>query len=305
MFEVRDPAFHEAVPPDAAPLPISTGHIFTEGPIWHPGESWLMFSDIAASTQWRWQDGAVAVFRRPSNQSNGNTFDERGRVLSCEHATSQVVRHEHDGKLVRPIATHHDGRELNSPNDVVADEDGRIYFTDPDYGRTRPDLGLIRDREQPHRGVYRLDPDGTLTLLADDFENPNGLCLSRDGARLFVNDTPRRHIRVFDVTRGGVSGGSMWADVTGDGSAVAGSADWRPDGMKTDTHDRIWCTGPGGVHLFAPDARALGVVHLPEKLTNLCFGGEGLHDLFITASTSVYRLRTTATGLPMIPGWTA
>ena len=300
IFDVRDPTFHDAVPTDAALQLISTGHTFTEGPIWHPHEGWLVFSDIAASRQWRWRNGDVTPFRQPSNQANGNFFDAQGRVVSCEHATSQVVRHEHDGKLVRPIATHYDGRELNSPNDIVCDAAGRLYFTDPLYGRTRPDLGLVREPELGHRGVYRIDPDGRLTLLADDFENPNGLCFSVDGTRLFVNDSPRGHIRVFDVADGALSGGGVWADVTGDGSHVEGSEAWVPDGMKTDTTGRIWCNGPGGVHLFSPDARSLGVVFVPEKSTNFCFGGDGLHDLFVTASTSVYRLRTGATGLPMI-----
>lgn len=301
MFEVRDPAFHDAVPADAAMVPVSTGHVFTEGPIWHPDEHWLMFSDITASRQWVWRGGETRLFRRPSNKANGNAFDPQGRIVTCEHATSQVVRHEHD-VLVRPLATHHEGRELNSPNDLVVDAAGRIYFTDPLYGRTRRDVGLEREAELDFQGLYRLDPDGTLTLLADDFENPNGLCFSVDGARLFVNDSPRGHIRVFDLADGAVSGGAVWADVSGEGSHVPGSERWVPDGMKTDTAGRIWCNGPGGVHLFDADARSLGVVLMPEKSTNFCFGGEGLNDLFITASSSVYRLRTAATGLPMIPG---
>jgi len=311
-FEVRDAAFHDVVPPAAVLETVSEGHVFTEGPIWHPDEHWLVFSDIAASRQWRWTPdtagggrGETALFRCPSNQANGNAFDPRGRIVSCEHATSQVVRHEHGGKLVRPIATHHAGRELNSPNDLVVDALGRIYFTDPVYGRVRPDLGRVRAPELDHRGVYRLDPDGRLVLLADDFENPNGLCFSLDGERLFVNDSPRGHIRVFDLDEGRVSGGEVWAPVTGDGSRVAGSKDWVPDGMKTDLAGRIWCNGPGGVHLFAADARSLGVILMPEKSTNFCFGGPGLHDLFITASTRVYRLRTATTGLRMIPGSTA
>ena len=307
-FDVRDPAFHDAVPEGARLEPVSTGHTFTEGPIWHP-DGWLVFSDIAASRQWRWRPssngGETTLFRAPSNQANGNAFDPQGRIVSCEHATSQVVRHEHDGKLVRPIATHYPagegGRELNSPNDLVVDAKGRVFFTDPLYGRTRADLGLPREPELDFQGVYRLDPDGTLTLLADDFENPNGLCFSVDGTRLFVNDSPRGHIRVFDLRDGAVSGGAVWADVTGEGSDVSGSEAWVPDGMKTDTAGRIWCNGPGGVHLFSSDARSLGVVFLPEKSTNFCFGGEGLRDLFITASTGVYRLRTAATGLSMIP----
>ena len=303
-YEVRHEAFHDAVPREASLLPIATGFTFTEGPIWD-GSS-LFFSDIAESKQWVWREGEGArVARAPSGQANGNCLDTDGRIVSCEHATSTVTRHEHGGKVVRAIATRYEGRRLNSPNDIVCDARGRLYFTDPTYGRTREDLGILREPELDHRGLYRLDPpeenegEGSLTLLADDFDQPNGLCFDVTGTKLLVNDSPRFHIRIFDFDDGRVSGGDVWADVTGDGSEVPGSAKWVPDGMKTDTEGRIWVNGPGGVHVFDAEARDLGVILMPEKSTNFCFGGAEMSDLFITASTSVYRLRTLATGVSL------
>ncbi|MEM8663144.1 MAG: SMP-30/gluconolactonase/LRE family protein [Pseudomonadota bacterium] len=278
---------------------VETGFGFLEGPIWHPAEAWLVFSDIARSAQWRWSAGdGLTPFRRPSNQANGNCFDLQGRVVSCEHAASQVVRHEHEGKLVRPIATHYGGKALNSPNDVICDTLGRIWFSDPSFGRIRPDLGLIREEEQDCRGVYRLDPDGTLTRVADDLEQPNGLCLSQDERRLFVNDTPRGHVRVWDVAADGrLSGGALWCAVEGEGEGVV-------DGMKVTRGGQLLVNGPGGVHVFSGvdggKVQCLGVIRTPEKSTNFCFGGPDLRSLFITASTSLYRIETRMDGLPMI-----
>ena len=291
-FEVRDERFHHAIAPDAELRVVAEGFTFTEGPIWHPHEEWLLFSDIATSRQWVWRNGEIELFRRPSNQANGNAFDPQGRVVTCEHASSKLVRVEHDGKLVRVLAAHFEGQQLNSPNDVVVDGEGRIFFTDPTYGRTRADLGLVREPELAFRGVFRLDPDGALRLLADDFDQPNGLCFWQ--GRLLVNDTPRRVIRSFSAD--GESGGEVWATIAGEGSEVEGSAEWNPDGMKADTAGRVWCNGPGGVHVLDETGETLGVVHVPEKSTNFCFGGEGLRTLFVTASTKVYAIDTRASG---------
>ena len=296
-FEIRHPDFRRVIEADATLVEVAGGFGFTEGPIWHPAERWLLFSDIAGSCQFRWDDrNGLTTFRHPSNQANGNCFDPRGRVVSCEHASSALVRHEHGGKMVRPLATHHGGRALNSPNDVVCDRMGRLWFTDPSFGRTREDLGILREQELDVQGVYRLDPDGALHLVAADFEQPNGLCLSADETRLFVNDTPRGHVRVFDVDAGGaLRGGAVWAEVTGTGQG-------RPDGMKLTTSGHLLCNGPGGVHVFAADARCLGVIRTPQMSTNFCFGGPDLGTLFVTATTSVYRIETRLTGLPMVPG---
>ncbi|MEM9683281.1 MAG: SMP-30/gluconolactonase/LRE family protein, partial [Pseudomonadota bacterium] len=209
MFDIRDPAFEEVIDTSARLDRIADGFSFTEGPIWHPDEHWLVFSDIAKSRQHRWSESdGLEVFRSPSNQANGNAFDTEGRIVSCEHASSHLVRHDHDGKLVRPIATHYDGKELNSPNDVVVDDAGRIWFTDPVFGRIREDLGILRDQELSFQGVYRLDPAGTLSLVASDFQQPNGLCFSMDGRTLFINDSWGPTIHAFAVAEdGSLSGG--------------------------------------------------------------------------------------------------
>ncbi len=292
-LEIRDERLLDLIAEDAELEQLATGFGFTEGPIWHPTEHTLIFSDIQESRQYRWTgaDG-ISLFRAPSNQANGNAFDCQGRVVSCEHASSQVVRHEHGGKLVRPIATHWKGKQLNSPNDIVVDGRGRIWFTDPSFGRIRQDLGILRDQELGFQGVFRLDPDGTLALVADDFQQPNGLCFDRDESRLFVNDSWGPTIWVFDVDNdGALSGGAVWATIGGQGEGV-------PDGMKIDATGNLYCNGPGGVHVLTPDADCLGVIRTPEKSTNFTFAGPGLRDLVITASTSVYRIETKTVGLP-------
>ena len=295
MPDIAQMAIDGVIAPGTGLERVSGGFTFTEGPIWHPTEHWLVFSDVAESIQYRWKENdGLSVFRRPSNQANGNCFDREGRIVSCEHASSHLVLHDHGGKRVRVLASHYEGRELNSPNDVICDTRGRIWFTDPTFGRIREDLGLLRDPELPTQGVYRLDRDGTLTCVADDFRQPNGLCLSNDETRLFVNDSWGPTIRVFEVREdGSLAGGDVWATLRGEGEGV-------PDGMKTDLEDRILCNGPGGVHVLAPDATHLGVIRTPEKSTNFCFGGPDLSTLFITASTSVYAIETKTHARPMI-----
>ncbi|WP_417270749.1 SMP-30/gluconolactonase/LRE family protein [Celeribacter sp.] len=293
-FEIRDPRFSEVISKDAELTVVADGFGFTEGPIWHPTEHWLAFSDIQESHQYRWSEkDGVSILRTPSNQANGNFFDREGRIVSCEHASSQMVRHEHDGKLVRVLASHYDGKELNSPNDVVVDSLNRVWFTDPSFGRIRENLGIIRDQDLNFQGVYRLDPDGELVLVTSALTQPNGLCFSPDEQTLFVNDSFGPTIHAFTVNAdGNLSGGDVWTTVSGEGEGV-------PDGMKTDMHGRIFCNGPGGVHVFSPEADCLGVILIPEKSTNFCFGGPDQTTLFITASTSVYRIETKTTGLPM------
>jgi gluconolactonase len=270
---------------------IATGFGFTEGPVWHPGERTLIFSDIPGNRMHRWTDAhGTTTFRVPSNMANGNAYDRQGRLVTCEHATSRVTRTEHDG-TVAVLASHHEGRQLNSPNDVVVRSDGSIFFTDPTAGR-REFYGIAREPELGFRGVYRIAPDGRLCLLVDDFDQPNGLCFSSDERRLFVNDSPRRHIRVFDVSSDGeLTSGVVWAEVGG------AQGDRVPDGMKIDSEGNVWCAGPGGIHVFAPDATRAGVVSFPEDVANFTWGDDDMCSLFATASTSVYRVRVTIPGL--------
>jgi gluconolactonase len=223
--------------------------------------------------------------------SNGLAYDGQGRLLTCEHATSQVTRTEEDGRVVA-LATHHDGKQLNSPNDIVCRSDGGIYFSDPPYGRATF-YGVERPQELSFQGVYRVgsDPKNPV-LLVDDFERPNGLCFSLDERRLFINDTARKHIRVFDVTPAGMlTGGRLWAEATGDRPGA-------PDGMKIDAQDNVYCSGPGGIHVFDPGGSLREVIEVPEYTANFAWGDEDYRSLYITASTSLYRLRVQTSGRP-------
>ena len=256
-----------------------------------PAQRALIFSDIPGDTMHRWDAaGGAVVFRRPSHKANGNTLDGQGRILTCEHATSRVVRQEPDGRLT-VLASHYAGLELNSPNDIVVKSDGAIYFTDPNFGRRPTRHGVPRAQQLSFQAVFRLDPEtGSLVVVADDFEQPNGLCFSLDETRLFVNDSPRGHIRVFEITEdGGLRGGEVWAELRGSGPGV-------PDGMKLDAAGNLYCAGPGGIHIFDTAATCLGVLRMPEQAANFCWGGDDLRDLFIGASTTLWRVRVQAAG---------
>lgn len=289
--EIRDARFAAVVGRDVSFEKIAGDCLFTEGPLWDPRERCLLWSDMPGDHLRRWsaKDG-VTTFRKPCDKSNGLTWDREGRLLVCEHGSSRVTRTERDGRLT-PLATHYQGKELNSPNDIVCAADGAIYFTDPPYGRAEY-YGVPRPQQLSFQGVYKVGPDPrSPVLLADDFDRPNGLCLSRDGRRLFINDTARQHIRVFDVaTDGKLTGGAVWAETKGEGNGA-------PDGMKLDSAGNIYCCGPGGIHVFAPDAAALGVIRVPEYTANMAFGDDDLRALYITASTSVYRIRVQVPGL--------
>ena len=290
-FDVRDARFEAIVACDVAIERLGTGFGFTEGPVWDAKEKRLIFSDMKQDCMRSWSAAeGIATFRQPSNKVNGNAFDASGRLLSCEHSTSRVVRQTAQGAL-EVVASHFEGKELNSPNDIVVKSDGSIYFSDPTYGRIREDLGLLRKQELGFQGVYRVSADGAdLRLLAGDFEQPNGLCFSLDERALFVNDTMRKHIRRFDVLPdGSVAGGDVWAHTVGEEPGV-------PDGMKVNAEGDLFCTGPGGIHVFDASARLLGVIRLPERPANFTWGGDDRRSLFVTATTSLYRLETRVPG---------
>jgi gluconolactonase len=267
---------------------VAGGFGFTEGPVWHPYEKWLVFSDIPASRMHiRRQSGAIEPFRDPSNKANGNTLDRQGRLLTCEHATSRVTRTEPDGTIT-VLATHYGDKELNSPNDIVVAVDGAIYFTDPGFGRVEF-YGVPRPQQLNFQGVYRIAADGAEPeLLVGDFGQPNGLCFSLEGSRLFINDTENGHIRVFNVAGdGSLTGGAVWA-ATGPGG---------PDGMKIDSRGNLYCTGLDGIHVFDPSGDLLGVIGIPEPCANFTFGDDDLRTLYVTASTTLYRRRVRVPGL--------
>jgi len=291
-LEVRHSGLRNVLEEDVRLERIATGFLFTEGPVWHPHGRHLTFSDVPGDAMHRWsEEEELRIFRQPSRKGNGNAYDGQGRLITCEHATSRVVREERDGSLV-VLASHYEDQELNSPNDVVAARDGSIYFSDPVFGR-REFFGVPRPQQLSFQAVYRIAPEGRGAVpVADDFDQPNGLCLSDDETVLLVNDTPRRHIRRFEVGHdGALHGGGVWAEVQGDGEGV-------PDGLKMDSAGRVFCTGPGGIHVFDPEGLCLGVIRVPEKTANFAWGGEDLRTLFITASTSLYRLRLSTPGRP-------
>jgi gluconolactonase len=288
--EIRDPRLRTVVGSEVAFEKIATGFLFTEGPLWHAREQYLLFSDMPGDhlRKWRAKEG-VTTFRKPCNQTNGLAWDAQGRLLACEHASSRLTRTEADGSIA-VLASHLDGKELNSPNDLAVRSDGSIYFSDPTYGRNEY-YGRPRPVVLGFRGVYRVEPESKrLTLLADDFGQPNGLCFSADEKRLFVNDTDRKHIRVFDVRPDGkLANSRVWAETNGDDPGA-------PDGMKLDVEGNLYCCGPGGIHVFSPDAACLGVIRVPEYTANFCWGDADFRSLYITASTSIYRIRTQIAG---------
>lgn len=287
-FQVFDPRFNQLIDTEREIEKVATGFEFTEGPIWHPGEKSLIFNDIIGNAIYHWTEKTgLKKIRRNSYMANGNTYDRQWRVVTCEHATSRITRTDFSGGgALEILATHYQGKELNSPNDIICNKDGTLYFSDPNMGRG-PSHGVPRQQVLNFQGVYRLDPsDQSLMLLVDDFSKPNGLCFSIDEKRLFVDDSEYNHIRVFDVeSDGSLHNGRLWVELARVGKGVA-------DGMEIDQAGNIYCCGPGGVHLLDAKANYLGIVLMPEQAANLAWGDDDLCSLYITASTSVYRLRT-------------
>ena len=290
-IDVRDKKMGEIIDPSAKLETVANGFRFTEGPVWYAEERKLVFSDIPGDQMHVWSAAnGVASYRKPSHMANGNFRDRKGRLLTCEHATSMVSREEKDGSR-KVLASRYKGKELNSPNDIIERPDGMIFFTDPTYGRVA-EYGVERPEELGFRGVYRIDEDGgNLTLLADDFVQPNGLCFSLDGRKIYINDSERLHIRLFDLSDAGdLSNGRVFAETTGEG---LGS----PDGLKIDSKGNVFCASQGGVHVFDPDGHCLGVIRVPEETANFGFGGDDRRTMFITASTSLYRIQLKQPGI--------
>lgn len=276
---------------DAVVERIGSGFHFTEGPVWDASNNCLHFSDIPASIIHQWQpDVGLTVYRSPSGKSNGLTRDRAGRLIVCEHAGRRVSRVSEDGTATT-VASHYEGRRLNSPNDVVVKSDGAIYFTDPPYG-LNPVFGVAEPPELDFAGVYRVSPDGDAVELMTDECTPNGLAFTPDERRLYVADTEENLVLVFDVGIGGrLTGGRLFAEIPGNRLA--------PDGIKVDRAGNVFVTGDGGVWVFDPNGARLGVIPVPELPANLAWGDEDWSTLYITARTSVYRVRTKTTGLPV------
>jgi len=266
---------------------LATGFVFTEGPLWHP-DGFYYFVDVRSSVLYRIVPGrAPEVVREKTGGGNGTTFDLQGRLVICEGDNRRVARMAADGRAVEVLVDRFEGKRLNRPNDVVCKSDGSIYFTDP--GLRVP----LAERELAYAGVYRVMPDGVISLVAD-FEYPNGLAFSPDERRLYVANTRwAQYIHVLDLDPSGkMIRRRIFADMSSD------ETDGVPDGMKVDVDGRVYCTGPGGTWVFAPDGARLGIIRTPEVPANLAFGGADLRTLFLTARTSVYTLRVKVPGQP-------
>jgi gluconolactonase len=297
-FEVHAPVFADLVNTAVPPEPIARGFTWAEGPVWWHGA--LYFNDIPAKRMWKWHpDTGLSVALTNSEFANGNTLDCEGRMISCEHGGRRVIRRPDPGNLaaVEVIADHYQGKRLNSPNDVVVRSDGSIWFTDPPYGINSDAEGYPAESEIGGCFVYCALPDGRLIVVATDFDKPNGLAFSPDESRLYVADSGAirgasfpgidyglpHHIRAFEVNGTTLHGGQIFAEIE---PGV-------PDGLRVDHDGNVWTSAMDGVRCLSPDGRCLGRILLPMPTANLCFGGAEGTDMFITASDTVWRVRTT------------
>lgn len=293
VFEVLDPVFSTFVLGNAPLKEIASGFDWVEGPVWFGDLDCLLFSDIPNDRLMRWiPGGGTSVFRQPSNFANGNTRDRAGRLITCEHGGRRVTRTEQDGSIT-VIADGYLGKRLNSPNDVIVASDGAIWFSDPHYGISTDYEGWKATQELPCN-VYRVDPSGHIAAVLTDFNCPNGLAFGPGERRLYVADTGRMfsqdpcHIRAFDVGEGGALTGGDVFHVVAPGAA---------DGIRVDSDGNLWSSAGDGVHCIAPDGHLMGKILVPQTVSNICFGGRGNHQLFITASTSVYVISLNRRGL--------
>ena len=289
--------FDAIIDPHEPVRQLGTGFLFTEGPLWHPLEKHLIFSDMPGDVRRKYVPGqGITEIQRPSNKGNGMTYDAELNLLVCEHSTSSVVRLRPDGTR-EVLCSHYQGRELNSPNDIVVGRDGSIYFTDPTYGRM-PGFGVERPTQLGFQGVYRLPPGhrpGEEPQLVVDrylFTQPNGLTFSPCQRWMWVNDTDQHNIRMFDVAADGtLTNGRVFA-----GGIVDSVRKGVPDGMKADANGNVYVTGPGGVWVYSFHGELLGRIACPEMVANLHWGGDDWSTLFLCAETSLYSVGTKTKG---------
>jgi gluconolactonase len=299
-IQTLDPSFGKYRLALAGVERLATGMRWCEGPAWFGDGRYLVWSDIPNNRIMRWQEetGRVSVFRRPSNNANGNTRDRQGRLVTCEHDTRRVTRTEYDG-TVTVLIDKFDGKPLNSPNDVVVKSDDTVWFTDPPFGILGNYEGHVATPELP-TNVYRFDPKtGRATVVAGDVNRPNGLAFSTDESKLYIVEagvTPRI-IKVYDVVDGGTKLGSGRTFLTAEPGGT-------PDGFRLDVDGNLWCGwGMGnekqdGVRIIDPTGTPIGFIALPERCANVCFGGVKRNRLFMAASHSVYSLYVNTQGAP-------
>ncbi|MEM7299499.1 MAG: SMP-30/gluconolactonase/LRE family protein [Pseudomonadota bacterium] len=295
-FEAIEPIFNECLIGHARVERLWTGARWSEGPVYFAAGQYLLWSDIPNNRMMRFDetDGSVSVSRSPSNNSNGNTVDRQGRLVSCEHLSRRVTRTEHDGSIT-VIADGFEGKRLNSPNDVVVKSDGSVWFTDPSYGILMDYEGERAESEIGACHVYCVDPNGQISVVADDFVKPNGLAFSPDENDLYVADSGvthdeggPQHIRRFTVDgENRLSGGEVFATCT---EGVF-------DGFRFDRNGRIWSSAADGVHCLSSDGALIGKVEIPELVGNVCFGGPKLNRLYICGTTSLYSVFLNVNGV--------
>jgi gluconolactonase len=292
LVKVIDPSFAKYRVQLAKVERLATGMRWSEGPVWFGDGRYLLWSDIPNNRIMRWDEetGVVSVFRKPSNNANGNTRDRQGRLLTCEHDTRRVTRTEYDGAIT-VIADSYEGKPLNSPNDIVCKSDGSIWFTDPPFGILGFYEGHSAKAELP-ANVYHWDPKtGKLSVVAGDVDRPNGLAFSPDESKLYIIESGAspRVIRAYDVVEGGAKISNMRKLITAESEGT-------PDGMRVDVDGNLWCgwgmggEGLDGVAIFNPEGKLIGRIELPERCANVCFGGRHRNRLFMAASTSLYSL---------------
>jgi gluconolactonase len=291
--------FERILPPGATLDQIAQGLDFGEGPVWNAKEGSLYWTDIAGDTIWKWTPGVGSqVFMSPTGKADGLTFDREGRLVVAGWSSRRVWRVERDGSTTT-LASHYRGQKINTPNDIVVKSDGAIYWTDSVGGLYVPGFQYEEQDVQRYldwQGVYRISPDGKeVTLLVDDSGIPNGLCFSPDESLLYVNDTDRYHIRVFDVQKDGtLANGRLFYSLVGKEPGHA-------DGMKVDVEGNVYCSGPIGIHVISPEGRLLGRLKVPGIVTNMAWGEADWRTLFVTTHSAVQRVRLGIPGIPVGP----
>jgi gluconolactonase len=302
-IERLDAALDSLLPAGAGMEKLTEGYRWTEGPIWSKSEGYLLFSDIPNNSVFKWKDGeGASLFLKPSGfaggefngrepGSNGLIYDAEGRLVLCQHGNRQVAKLADDGKSFIAVADRFEGKRLNSPNDLVYDENGNLFFTDPPYGMANDAV-----KEIDFQGVYRVTPDGKVTLVSKELERPNGIALSPDEKTLYVANShgPRPIIMAFDLKADGTVGpGRVFFNCA---ELSAAGRQGAPDGMAIDKKGNLWATGPGGVLVINPSGKHLGTLLTGVPTANCKFGDDG-STLYITANNALVRIRTKATGL--------
>jgi gluconolactonase len=286
-FELQpiSPEFSALIPNDAKLETVATGFGFTEGPVWDPaGFLYVSDEEINKIFHVSLNDGRKEELIALGDP-DGNTYDRQDRLIDCASVLRAIIAISKDGKY-KILADHFEGKKFNSPNDVIVGPDGALYFTDPTL-----DLPKGEKQEIPFQGVYRLDKNGKVTLLTKDLSQPNGLAFSPDAKKFYVDDSEQRNIRVYDfAANGSLTNGHIFGEEPGEKDEGV------PDGIKVDRKGNLFVTGPKGIWVWSQDGTHLGTIATPEQPANLTWGGADLSTLYITATTSVYKLQTTTHG---------